>query len=140
MSSDCEFVFKVAHMTTEIQLAMWYAQPTGDRAAIVVVRLYDAAGKRVASRSLLESEAVPKPYLFIPAQDETGLHPIGTIAVTQAVSTVKIAALTWPTLEPLSIDTFPKSYLALERSALDVAPGERVKTNIIPGRPNGSSK
>lgn len=140
MSSECKYLFKVAHSANELQIALWYGEPISDRAAILTVRLYDAAGKRVANSNLLESNAVPKPYLFIPAQSEPGLHRIGAIQPAQIVSTVKVAALAWPTLEPLSMDSFPKSYVALERSALEVAPGERVRTNIIPGRPDGSSK
>lgn len=140
MSSECEYVFKVAHKANEIQLALWYGQPLGDRAAILTVRLYDATGKRVANKSLIQSDAVPRPYLFIPAQSESGLHRVGSIMATPSVSTVKVAVLAWPTLEPMSMDSFPKSYITMERSAVDAAHGERVRTNMIPGRPNGSSK
>jgi hypothetical protein len=141
MSSECEYVFKVAHKTDDFQLALWYEQPVAERTAILVVRLYDAAGKSVPSGdSLLNTEDVPRPYLFIPAQSEPGLHCVGTIAGTQRVTTVKVAALEWPTLEPLRMELFPKSYITMERSALDATPGERVRTNMIPGRPNGTSK
>lgn len=140
MNSECQYVFKVAHQASELQLALWYGQPVTERDAILTVRLFDAAGNRVAGNGLLHSDAVPRPYLFIPGQSQPGLHRVGTIAATQGVSTVKVAALDWPTLEPLNIDWFPKSYIAFERSALDAAPGERVRTNIIPGRPIGSSK
>lgn len=141
MSSECEYVFKVAHKSDEFQLAMWYGQPVAERTAILVVRLYDAAGKSVpGGDSLLSTDDVPRPYLFIPAKSEPGLHRVGTIAASQRVATVKVAALEWPSLEPLGMDSFPKSYITMERSAIEAAPGERVRTNIIPGRANGSSK
>ena len=141
MRSKCEYVFKVPHQADELQLALRYGQNVAERTAILVVRLFDAAGKVVASNeTLLNTDDVPKPYLFIPAQSEPGLHRAGTIAVTESVTTVKVAALEWPTLEPISEDSFPKAYIIMERSALEAAHGERVRTNIIPGRPNGFSK
>jgi hypothetical protein len=141
MRSECEYVFKVAHSADELQLALWYGQNVAERTAILVVRLFDAAGKKIASdESLLNTDDVPKPYLFIPAQSEPGLHRVGTIAATQGVTTVKVAALEWPTLEPINEESFPKAYITIERSALEAAHGERVRTNIIPGRPNGFSK
>ena len=141
MSSECEYVFKVAHKADELQLALWYGQPVAERTAILVVRLYDASGQTVASNdTLLNSDDVPKPYLFIPAHSEPGLHRVGTITASQRIVTVKVEALEWPNLEPIKMDSFPKSYITMERSALHAAPGERVRTNIIPGRPNGSSK
>lgn len=141
MSFECEYIFKVLHKADKLQLALWYEHPVAERDAILVVRLYDTAGKSVASNdALLHTDDVPKPYLFIPAQARPGLHRVGTLSATQRVSTVKVAALRWPTLEPLNRDAFPKSYITIERTVLDVAPNERVRTNMILGRPTGSSK
>lgn len=141
MRSECEYVFKVAHKADELQLALWYGQDVAERTAVLVVRLFDAAGKRVASdETLLNTDDVSKPYLFIPAQSGPGLHHVGTIAATESVTTVKVAALEWPSFEPLAEGSFPKAYITMERSALEATHGERVRTNIIPGRPNGFSK
>lgn len=141
MSSVCEYVLKVVRKSAELELALWYAQPVAERSAILAVRLYDASGERITTNdNLIRSASVPRPYIFIPPQTDSGLYRVGTLTETQNVSTVKVSALAWPTLEPLKMDSFPKSFITLERSSLDVAPGERVRTNIIPGRPSGSSK
>lgn len=141
MSSDCEYVFKIAHNADDLDVLLWYGQPISEGEAILTIRVFDAAGKQLGhDGSLLSSEDVPHPYLPIPAQSEPGLHRVGTISAQQRASTIKVAALAGPTLQAIDTETFPKSFIAIERPFASSEPGEQAKTNIIPGRPSGSSK
>lgn len=141
MSSDCEYVFKIAHNAEDLDVLLWYARPISEGEAILTVRVFDAAGKQLGNNgALLNTEDVPHPYLTIPAQSEPGLHRVGSISAQHRASTIKVAAVAWPSLRAFDVEAFPKSFLAIERPFSASDPSEQTRTNIIPGRASGSSK